>query len=91
MNEDIITRIYCDVDDLREALERCCKAHCLLDAKKILWFPVSRNRFVELSGCASPAHIYPGFQAGKIRRVRFIDSTPLKYAITWYIQLDGHD
>ena len=42
MNEDSITRIYCDVDDFCKALERYCKAHLLPCGKAAKWFPASR-------------------------------------------------
>jgi hypothetical protein len=42
MNENTITRIYCDVDDFCQALEHYCKAHYLPGAGKNPWFPASR-------------------------------------------------
>jgi hypothetical protein len=39
MDEDIITRIYCDVDDFCKALESYCKAHLLPNGKSPKWFP----------------------------------------------------
>jgi hypothetical protein len=42
MNEDTITRIYCDVDDFRKAFEAYCKAHSLPGAQRSSWFPASR-------------------------------------------------
>jgi hypothetical protein len=60
MNEDSITRIYCDVDDFCKALERYCKSHLLPDGKIPKWFPASRLSLSEvmaiivlfhLSGC----------------------------------------
>jgi hypothetical protein len=60
MDEDIITRIYCDADDFCKALEACCKTRCLPGTKKNSWFPASRLSLSEamaiillfhLSGC----------------------------------------
>jgi hypothetical protein len=48
MNGEVITRIYCDVDDFCKALERYCKARCLPGEKKSGWFPSSRR--LSLSG-----------------------------------------
>jgi len=41
MNEDSITRIYCDVDDFCKALEGYCRAHLLPGGKAPKWFPES--------------------------------------------------
>ena len=47
MNEDSITRIYCDVDDFCKALESYCKSRLLPGRKAPKWFPASR---LSLSG-----------------------------------------
>ena len=41
MNEDSITRIYCDVDGFCRALEGCCKSRLLAHDKAAKWFPAS--------------------------------------------------
>ena len=41
MNEDSITRIYCDVDDFCKALEGYCKSRLLPHDKAPKWFPAS--------------------------------------------------
>jgi hypothetical protein len=48
MNEDIITTIYCDVDDFCKALERYCKTHLLPSGKVPKWFPASRLSLSEV-------------------------------------------
>ena len=48
MNEDSITRIYCDVDDFCKALEGYCKAHLLPCGKAPKWFPASRLSLSEV-------------------------------------------
>ena len=42
MNEDSITRIYCNVDDVCKALEGYCKTRLLPCRKAPKWFPASR-------------------------------------------------
>ena len=44
MNEDSITRIYCDVDDFCKAIEGYCKSRLLLGLKKPKWFTASRMK-----------------------------------------------
>jgi len=41
MNEDSITRIYCNVDGFCKALEGYCRAHLLPGGKAPKWFPAS--------------------------------------------------
>jgi hypothetical protein len=48
MNEDSITRIYCDVDDFCKALKGYCKAHLLPGGKAPKWFPASRLELSEV-------------------------------------------
>jgi hypothetical protein len=48
MNKDIITRIYCDVDDFCKALEGYCKSHLLAGIKGSRWFPSSRLSLSEV-------------------------------------------
>jgi len=48
MNEDSITRIYCDVDDFCKALEGYCKTHLLPNCKAPKWFPASRLTLSEV-------------------------------------------
>jgi hypothetical protein len=48
MNEDSITRIYCDVDDFCKALESYCKARLLPCRKAPKWFPASRLSLSEV-------------------------------------------
>jgi hypothetical protein len=48
MNEDIITRIYCDVDDFCTALEDYCKSSLLPSDKAAKWFPASRLSLSEV-------------------------------------------
>ena len=50
MNEDIITGIYCDVDDFCKALEGYCKSRLLPGDKAPKWFPASA---LSLSGVMS--------------------------------------
>jgi hypothetical protein len=42
MDEDTITRIYCDVDDFCKAFQSYCKAHLLPSRKAAKWFPACR-------------------------------------------------
>ena len=39
MNEDIITRIFCDVDDFCKALEAHLRSHLLPTDTRKAWFP----------------------------------------------------
>jgi len=48
MDEDSITRIYCDVDDFCKALEGYCRAHLLPGGKAPKWFPASRLSLSEV-------------------------------------------
>ena len=48
MNEDSITRIYCDVDDFCKALERSCTSPLLPNGKTPKWFPASRLSLSEV-------------------------------------------
>jgi hypothetical protein len=48
MDEDIITGIYCDVDDFCKALEGYCKSRLLPGGKKPKWFPASRMSLSEV-------------------------------------------
>jgi hypothetical protein len=77
MDEDIITRIYCDVDDF-------CKAHSLPGEKKGAWFPASRLSLSEVMNIIllfqmvlpalrphTPERIFPG--SGQLQPVRGTD------------------
>ena len=48
MDNDSITRIYCDVDDFCKALEGYCKTHLLPCGKAAKWFPASRLTLSEV-------------------------------------------
>jgi hypothetical protein len=48
MNEDSITRIYCDVDDVCKALEGYCKTRFLPCRKAPKWFPAGRLSLSEV-------------------------------------------
>jgi hypothetical protein len=48
MNEDIITRIYCDVDDFCKGLQDYCKSRLLPGCKSAKWFPKSRLSLSEV-------------------------------------------
>ena len=48
MNEDSITRIYCDVDDFCMKLEGYCKMYLLPGGKTPKWFPASRFSLSEV-------------------------------------------
>ena len=48
MNENSITRIYCDVDDFCKTLERYCKSHLLPHGKAPKWFPASQLSLSEV-------------------------------------------
>jgi hypothetical protein len=48
MNEDSITRIYCDVDDVCKALEGYCKSRLLPCRKAPKWFPAGRLSLSEV-------------------------------------------
>jgi hypothetical protein len=48
MDEDTITRIYCDVDDFCKAFDAAYKAHSLPGDKKGAWFPASRQSISEV-------------------------------------------
>jgi hypothetical protein len=48
MNEDSITRIYCDVDDFCKTLKRYCKSHFLPNEQAQKWFPASRMSLSEV-------------------------------------------
>jgi hypothetical protein len=48
MDEDSITRIYCDVDDFCKALEGYCKNRLLPNEKKPKWFPASQMSLSEV-------------------------------------------
>ncbi|MDR2659312.1 MAG: IS982 family transposase, partial [Spirochaetaceae bacterium] len=57
MDEDTITRIYCDVDDFCKVLEAYCKAHCLPGDQKNSWFPASRLSLGEVMTIAILFHL----------------------------------
>jgi hypothetical protein len=42
MDEDSVTRIYCDADGFCKALEGYCKTHLLPGRKAPKWFPASQ-------------------------------------------------
>ena len=48
MNEDSITRIYCDLDEFCKALEGYCRTHLLSCGKAPKWFPASRLSLSEV-------------------------------------------
>ena len=48
MNEDSITKIYCDVDDFCKTLEGYFKSRLLPGGKKPKWFPASRLSLSEV-------------------------------------------
>jgi len=48
MNENSITRIYCDVDDFCKALESYCRTHLLPSGKAPKWFPASQLSLSEV-------------------------------------------
>jgi len=48
MDNDSITRIYCDVDDFCKALEGYCKTHLLPCGKAAKWFPASHLTLSEV-------------------------------------------
>jgi hypothetical protein len=85
MNEDIITRIFCDVDDFCKALERCCKTRLLPNGKAPNRFPASRLSLNEvmtilllfhLSGCRCFKWYY---QRCVCAQMRNYFPTPLSY------------
>ena len=48
MNEDIITRIFCDVDDFCKALEAHLRSRLLPTDTRKAWFPCSRMALSEV-------------------------------------------
>jgi hypothetical protein len=57
MDEDIITRIYCDVDDFCRALEGYCKTHLLPGRKAKKWFPASQLSLSEVMAIIMMFHL----------------------------------
>jgi len=54
MDEDIITRIFCDIDDFCVALEKYVKARLLPNEQAGAWFPESRMALSEIIAILSP-------------------------------------
>jgi hypothetical protein len=48
LNDDIITRIFCDVDDFCKALEAYCKSHLLPSSTGNAWFPAGNMTLSEV-------------------------------------------
>jgi hypothetical protein len=57
MNNDRITRIFCDVDDFGAKLERYCKNHVLPTDTGGAWFPHSRLTLSEVMTSAILFHL----------------------------------
>jgi hypothetical protein len=57
MNEDSITRIYCDVDDFCKAFEGYCKTHLLPGGKTPKWFPASSLSLSEVMAIILMFHL----------------------------------
>ena len=56
MDKDIITGIFCDVDDFCAALEKYAKARLLPDEQAGAWFPESRMALSEIMAIAILFH-----------------------------------
>ena len=78
MDEDSITRIYCDVDDFCKALERYCKSHLLLGNKTLKWFPASRFTLSEVMTIIVLFHL-SGYRCFKWFYQRHVCVQMLKY------------
>jgi hypothetical protein len=64
MNDDSITRIFCDVDDFCARLERYCTIHLLPIDTGSAWFPRSRLTLSEVMTIAILFHL-SGYQCFK--------------------------
>ncbi len=57
MTEELITRIYCDVDDFCKVYEQCSKKYFLTDGSKGKVFPKSRMNLSEVMSIVILFHI----------------------------------
>ncbi|MDR0684907.1 MAG: IS982 family transposase [Spirochaetaceae bacterium] len=94
MNEDTITKIYCDVDDFCKALEDYCKTHCLPGAPKNSWFPASRLSLSEVMTIILLFHL-SGYRCFKWYYQRYVClhllscfPTPVSY--NRFVELTGY-
>jgi hypothetical protein len=78
MNEDIITGIYCDVDDFCKALKAYCNNHLLPGGKTPKWFPASR---MSLSGVIAVILLFhlSGYRCFKLYYQRYVSTVLRKY------------
>jgi hypothetical protein len=71
MNEDSITRIYCDVDDFCKAFESYSRTHFLPGGKAPKWFPASRLSLSEVMAIIVLFHL-SGFRCFKRYYRRYV-------------------
>jgi hypothetical protein len=78
MNEDSITRIYCDVDDFCKDFQRYCKSHFLPGEKNQKWFPASRLSLSEVMTIIVLFHL-SGYRCFKWFYQRYVCTQLLNY------------
>jgi hypothetical protein len=93
MNEDIITGIYCDVDDFCKAFKEYCNAHLLPGGKAPKWFPASRMSLsgvtavillFHLSGCRCFKWYYKMYVCTVLRKY-----FPVQVGYNRFVELTG--
>ena len=94
MDEDSITRIYCDVDDFCKALESYCKSHLLPNGKIPKWFPASRLSLSEVMTIILLFHL-SGYRCFKryYREyvcVHMLDCFPAPVSYNRFVELMGY-
>ena len=71
MDNDSITRIYCDVDDFCKALKCFCKSHLLANGKIPKWFPSSQRSLSEVMTISLLFH-HSGYRCFKWYYQRYV-------------------
>jgi hypothetical protein len=94
MNEDSITRIYCDVDDFCTALEGYCKTHLLPGGKAPKWFPSGRLSLSEVMAIIVLFHL-SGYRCFKWYYQRCVcihmrEYFPAAVSYNRFVELTGH-
>jgi hypothetical protein len=94
MNADIITGIYCEVDDFCKALESYCTSHSLPSGKRMKWFPASRLSLSEVLSIIVLFHL-SGYRCFKWYYQRYVcphlrEYFPTPVSYTRFVELMGY-
>jgi hypothetical protein len=94
MDEDSITRIYCDVDDFCNALEDYCRTRFLSGGKSPKWFPAGQLSLSEVMTIILLFHL-SGYRCFKWYYQRYVcthlrDCFPAEDSYNRFVELMGY-